>query len=301
MIGKLGILLVGILLYSCQKPKIQEDNGGTTIPFVLTEHNNLSIEAILNKSDTVDLMFHTAASSMTLTKKATKRLNITWDHTDEVNSWGGNATSRYSKNNKLDIGNLQWDSIPIWENENSGPATDGKFGPDLFEGNAIEINFDKSEITIHQTLPEQAKDYLKTSLIFENEFMFIEGVSSIESDSYLNRFLIHSGYGGTILFDDKFTAESKISERIEIKAEKELKDSYGNILKSKKGKLPKFSIGTVDFKNIPVGFFEGSIGRQQVSVLGGDLLKRFNIIIDPKREYIYLKPNQLMKLEYSEI
>jgi hypothetical protein len=45
--------------------------------------------------------------------------------------------------------------------------------------------------------------------------------------------------------------------------EKELRDSYGNVLKTKKGKLPKSVIGKEAFKDIPAGFFEGTIRRQK--------------------------------------
>jgi hypothetical protein len=64
--------------------------------------------------------------------------------------------------------------------------------------------------------------------------------------------------------------------------------------------LPALKIGTVKLSNVPVGFFSGALGRQKMSVLGGDILKRFNIIIDSKREYIYLKPNKLKKEEYTK-
>jgi hypothetical protein len=35
-----------------------------------------------------------------------------------------------------------------------------------------------------------------------------------------------------------------------------------------------------------------------MSILGGDVPKRFNFIIDPRREYIYLKPNHLANTAY---
>jgi hypothetical protein len=44
---------------------------------------------------------------------------------------------------------------------------------------------------------------------------------------------------------------------------------------------------------MPVGFFEGAIGKQKMSVVGGDVLKRFNILIGLDRTEIYLKPNSL--------
>lgn len=290
------ITLVGLSVQS------QENDVLERIPFTLTAHNNISIEAVLNITDTVQLMFHTAASDITLTAEVSERLSsVHWEDENEVSSWGGNASARASGGNNLSIGSLHWDSLSIWENERSGPSTDGKFGPNLFEGKIIEINFDKSEMVIRSALPNQLEGYVKTPIQFEDDFMFIDGVSFIEDETYQNRFLIHSGYGGSVLLDDKFAAESRIGERIEIIDEKELKDSYGNVIKTKRGLLTKFTVGSFDFENIPVGFFEGTIGRQQMSVLGGDVLKRLNIIIDAEREFIYLKPNERSRVEWADI
>ena len=149
------LYFIGILLGLFQTSRGQEKNlilG--TIPFELTKHNNISITAILNERDTVRLMFHTGADAMTLIKNSTRHIkSINWDEETEVRSWGGKSKARYSASNSLQIGNFKWDSLPIWENNNSGPTTDGKIGPNLFEGKVIDIDFDKSLITIYKTLP----------------------------------------------------------------------------------------------------------------------------------------------------
>jgi len=59
-------------------------------------------------------------------------------------------------------------------------------------------------------------------------------------------------------------------------------------------------IGEQTFQNIPVGFFEGAIGRQKMSILGGNVLKRFNLIINSKREYLYVKANSLHSLPFID-
>ncbi|WP_317505155.1 hypothetical protein [Flavitalea sp. BT771] len=38
----------------------------------------------------------------------------------------------------------------------------------------------------------------------------------------------------------------------------------------------------------------------EINDFGNDLLKRFNIILDFKKDYVYLKPNELMSLPYRE-
>ncbi len=273
------------------------------IPFKLTAHNNISIKGVLNKKDTIELMFHLAASSVTLTEEALKRVkSVSFDRTDSVSSWGGAGnTSRHSKSNDLQIGEMTWKSIPIWENKNSGPATDGKFGLDLFKDKVVSIDFETLELTVSLELPKNIKGYHKASINYENDMMFVEGASEIGTKVFKNRFLIHSGYAGTILFDDLFSSTNKLSEQLKTVSEKQLKDSYGNVLKTKKAILPSFSIGSLKLDDIPVGFFDGAIGRQKMSILGGDVLKRFNIIIDANRQFIYLKPNRLIKTAYLDV
>ncbi|TCC93262.1 hypothetical protein EZ428_00370 [Pedobacter frigiditerrae] len=275
----------------------------TTIPFQLTEYNNLSVKAVLNQKDTVQLMFHTAANAVTLTEEVLQKItSLKFDRTDSVKSWGGNDnTSRFSKSNTLQIGSLKWENVPIWENKNSGQHTDGKFGLDLFENKTIEIDFDKKILIIYASLPSKTKRFEKLKLSFQDEMMFVEGNVAIGNNYYKNKFLIHSGYAGAILFDDQFVATNKLGEQLKVTDEKQLKDSFGNILKTKKAIISNFSLGKIKLNNIPVGFFEGALGRQKMSIIGGDIIKRFNIIIDAKREFIYLKANKLKGFVYSNV
>jgi len=145
--------------------------GSDTIPFKLTSHNNIAIQAILNEVDTVSLMFHTAANDLSLTQEAVNELTkIEWNSEEDVTSWGGEGTSRYSKSNSLKINKYQWDKIALWESRHSGPGTDGKFGPNLFEDKFIEIEFDSSFLIIHEDLPMKVEDYEKLALKFEITF-----------------------------------------------------------------------------------------------------------------------------------
>jgi hypothetical protein len=191
--------------------------------------------------------------------------------------------------------------MPIWEDQYSGKETDGKFGPDLFKNKTLELDFDQSLLVVHNALPNKVKDYQKCRLIIENDMMFVEASFAVGSTTYKTKFLLHSGYSGDLLLEDDFANTNKLGEKLSIIGEKEMKDSFGHILKTKKAILPQFSLGNETLVNVPVGFFEGALGRQKMSILGGDLLKRFNIIIDAKREFIYLKPNHNKDTPYSNV
>lgn len=271
------------------------------VPFQLTAYNNIAVRAVLNEKDTLQLMFHTAANALTVTAEAAKQIStLHFDGAaDSVKSWGGQAnTSRLSKHNRLQLAGLQWQQVPVWENLNSGQETAGKFGIDLFENRVIEIDFDHSVIVIHTHLPRKVKKYEQLPLIFENDNMFIEAACIIDGQPVKNRFLIHSGYSGAVLLDDRFVKENAVGDRLPITGEKELKDSFGNSVKVRKACLPGLQIGKVKLLQVPAGFFEGAIGRQKISILGGDVLKRFNIIIDAQRKFIYLQPGRFTTVPY---
>lgn len=273
------------------------------IPFEITEHNNLAVQAILNGTDTVKLMLHTATSDVTLTEEAINKLkSLRFSGTDTVTSWGGGGNAaRFSPGNSLQIGDLRWNNISIWENKNSGRGTDGKFGTDLFKDRVVEIDFDKKRMIVHANLPRKARKYEQLKLTYENDFMFIEATCETGKGTVSNKLLLHSGYSGAMLLDDKFVADHQLGGILKITGEKELKDSYGNILKTKKVILPALVIGKQKLSDVPAGFFEGAIGRQKMSIMGFDILKRFNLIIDAQRTYIYLKPNGLKNTSYINV
>lgn len=265
------------------------------IPFRLTEHNNMAIQAVLNGRDTVQLMFHTAASELSLTEEAVRKTQSLHfgSSADSVKSWGGDAhSSRISEHNTLQIGRVLYKDIRIAENRNSGPGTDGKFGPDLFTGKVVGIDFDKNRLRVSSRLPRNIRRYDKLPLQATQDMLFIKADCIVGADTLQHSFLVHSGYGGGILFNDAFAEENHLGEKLPVTGENELRDSFGNVIKTKKALLPALLIGRTALHNVQAGFFEGAVGRQKMSVLGGDVLKQFHIFLDAERRFIYLRPNR---------
>ena len=272
-----------------------------TIPFTLTKHNNISIKAILNQKDTLNLMFHTGSSAVFVTQKSREKASsLKLNKADTIQTWGGEGLIRSSNNNALQIGNHYRDQLLIREDKHSGHSTDGKFGPNFFGNKILEIDFDNSLLIVHSSLPELEGTYEKRNLIFRQNLMFVEGELNIGEKKYTNDFLIHSGFSGAALLDDQFVHDNHIGNQLPTISESELKDALGNVIKTKKVKLPFFNLAGSQFQDVPIAFFEGSIGRQKQSVLGGELLKRFNIILDMQQAYIYLKPNNLFHSPFPD-
>ena len=300
----LSIIICCCCCHLAAQQKTAVHKGNDTIVFRLTEYNNMVVQAVLNGADTVQLMFHTAADAVALTMEGTKKLHsLQFDgNTDSIKSWGGQAnSSRLSKSNSLQIGNLIYKEVPVWEDGFSGQHTDGKFGINLFENRVVSIDYDNNLILLSGQLPRNIKSYHQQALIVDKGALFIMADCVTGNTAVSNPFLLHSGYAGAVLLDDVFARENKLAEVLPVVGEKALKDAYGNIVNTKKVLLPGLTIGGYSLAAVPAGFFEGAIGRQKMSLLGGDVLRRFNWVIDAERKYVYLKPGRLYAAPYTSM
>ncbi len=287
--------LVLLLSYGILHSQTKGSDTLAIIPFTLNQASNIVVETVLNDRDTLRLMFHTASSGITLTKNATTTIkSLQWEQTSEVTSWGGKSESRYSKSNKLSIGEWVVDSLELWENINSGPDTDGKFGPDLFQNKAVEVNYDLGKILVYEEISTPVPFATIIPIKRQGDLLFIEGKSVINGKEIVHPFLLHSGYGGALLFDDDFVSQNKLDQYIKITDTQTLKDSYNNTIEVKKGILPRFDVGEVNMENVPLGFFMGSISNQKMSVIGADVMKRINFILDDTRDHLYVWPSHYL-------
>ena len=270
-----------------------------TIYFTLNKQSNVCIKARINNSDTLTLMFHTASTGITLTQEAVdKKLSLQSEKSHSVQTWGGNAEAKYSEGNTFIINNLKWDKQTIYINENSGAGTDGKFGYDFFENKIIEIDYNKNWILVRAKLPKISRKYHKMKLGIKRGTWYIAGTLNIGKTVYQDSFMFHTGYGGAILLDPKIAEQYDMKAQLKTISTSELRDSYSNIIKIETKLLPQFTIGNTTLKDVPLSFAAQS-SAIQMKVFGNDLLKRFNVIFDFKKQDIYLKLNDLRDMAYS--
>jgi len=263
-----------------------------TIPFVLTPFNNIYVETVLNEVDTLNLMFHTGESGATITEKAFERITkLDSVIAASTESWGGKGDGKILQNNQLQIGSSFFHKLTVWVNKRSGQLTDGKFGPKLFAGKMLEIDYNKHLFIVHTAFKkEQLKGYQKFKLVQKNGLYFIKGKVVIGRKKIPQLFMVHTGYGGNVLLDDAFAKKHNLNKVLEIVDKSVLTDAYGNELVTQKALLPNFQLGKNVLNDLSISFFSGAIGRQKISVLGNGVFKQFNSILNVDKGIVYLKP-----------
>ncbi len=268
--------------YSRQKPSTHD-----TIPFVLTEFNNVKIKAVLNGVDTLNLMFDSGTTGLLITNDAIKQKTHLSDNTNS--------------NNILRIGNLTWDGLQVFPVELSGQGTDGRFGWDLFDGKVVEIDYDKNVFILHTQLPAISKAYEKFDMEYVRTLFCIRAELQLKNKKYINRFLFDSGYQRTAMLDTLLMEEQHYPKDLAVIKKVIMRNGQG-------GEIPVITInaegldlGKQRLSNVPVQLLAtANPARFKTHILGNEVLKRFNTILDFQSNVVYLKANSLANVPYKD-
>ena len=298
-----AFLIIGYLAFigNISSCKTLEKNTKTNIyiPFELTEYNNIKFKTILNGTDTLNLKFDSGTTGLLLTHEAIReKTNLLKNNNIE-----DSITHNYVKlktHAYLEIGNLKWEGLEVYPVQNSGQGTDGRFGWDLFKNRIISIDYDNNLFIVHTSLPN-VKNYTKTKLEKVKTLFCLNGVIKVNNNSYSSRFLFDTGYQRALLLDSVILAEQSFPKDLRVIKTNQLRNGAGDIFITKVIEIPTLKTSGQTISNFPTQVLnrENPAGFK-THILGNELLKRFNTVIDFKRNTIYLKKNQLFDLPYFD-
>lgn len=263
-----------------------------SISLLINEQNTISIKAVFNNKDTLNLNFDTGTTELVITNDVLK---------NKLKS----ATKLYNTFYNLKIGNTDYET-KVYDAELSGHGTDGRFGWDLFKNKIVELNYNKNLLVIHSELPEKIisdKKFTKLKMTFLEDLFFIE--NEIVQNGVINKelFLFDTGYQRTLMLDTDLLQDKKFPmEKMEILKKVIMHGAQGNEIPVITSNLKTFKIGKYNLKNIPVQITNANkpFKNKDIHILGNEILKRFNVFLDFKNNMVYLKPNRYFKDSYIE-
>ena len=259
------------------------------IKFRLSDHNNIIVKTLVNEKDSLDLMFQIAMTDAAISPARTRKVDhIIFDNND------------ISTGNHVKIGDLGYKNIRFFNNELSGQESDGKIGTAIFKDKIYKIDYDNNQFVIYDKMPD-VTGFSIISSTPKDEIIFIAINSHINGKDYIHPFYLQSGYPGGLLYDNEFSDENQLINKLSVTGEKTLKNSAGKSVITKQSILPLMKIGNLSLENVSAGFFMGDIKTQPLSLFGADLMKRFIWIFDADRKTIYIKPSQYFYSDYFKI
>jgi len=186
-----------------------------------------------------------------------------------------------------------------------GVPVHGIMGYDLFRDFIVEINYTSKYIRL--TNPEdytykKCRKCKKLNIEFYNNKPYIRGLVKINNKDIPVKLLIDSGGSDALwLFEDKDLGIQSTN--------KYFYDFLGHGLSGsvygKRSKIDEFSLDGFKFKNANVAFpdstsiFYAKQHKERNGSLAGNILKRFNMIIDYQKATITLKKNSNYRDEFS--
>ena len=177
-----------------------------------------------------------------------------------------------------------------------GIPVNGIIGHKFFKNNVVEINYQRKKITIHsnneQVRKKLGKKFTSIPITIEKSKPYIEAVAVVDSQEIPAKLLIDIGNS------DSFW----VFENNKIKLPKKnfpdfLGKGFSGDIEGHRAKIEKFSLADFDFKNPIVSFPDSSSIKNvrmvpgRIGSVGGEILKRFTLVLDYAGKNLYLKKN----------
>lgn len=254
-----------------------------------------------NIPDTLNFILDTGSGGISLDSITVQQLKIETVESDKtIRGIAGVRKVRFANNHSLHLPGLRVDSLNFHINDYEilssvyGEHIDGIIGYSFLTRYIVKINYDSSLISVFSkgTMKyPRGGHLLKPTLVS----IPIQGGKVRETENEVSaRFYFDTGAGLCLLLSTEFVSDSlKFSPRkkmLHTQAE-----GLGGKAEMKITTVKEFKLGPYRFKKVPAYVFDDDFNVTSYPYLGGlignDLLRRFNIIINYQKRDIHLMPN----------
>jgi hypothetical protein len=254
--------------------------------------------------DTLQFILDTGSAGISLDTNTCLQLGIQLTPTDRVvRGVGGSKTVAFAMDRTLLLPGLQVDSLDFHINDYElisqvyGLQIDGIIGYSLLSKFIVKIDYDTETISIYQ---KGKFNYPKGGHMMRPSLTLIPIVNAFLKNGkaqHYNRYYFDTGAGMCLLLSHQFVQDSAIlsSRKRQRKVIQTEAQGLGGKMNMDITTIQEFKIGSYSFRNVPVYLFDDVTNVTAYPFLGGmvgnDLLRRFNLILNYGKKEIYLIPN----------
>jgi hypothetical protein len=273
----------------------------TQVPFTTFTGGVVVVRAqLLGYPDTLNFIMDTGSGGISLDSTTCIRLNITPVLTDKlIMGIGGVRQLRYVNDRSLKLGTMQIDSLNFHVSDYDilssvyGDRIDGIIGFSFLSRYIVKIDYDSSVMYVYT---KGNIKYPRGGYAFKPNIVSLPVESAVLRDSreVTPRFYFDTGAGLCLLLNSDFVKDSSLlypdKKPLPTQAQ-----GMGGKANMQVTIIKEFKLGPYKFRNVPTHIFDDEYNVTSypylAGLIGNDVLRRFNIILNYDKKIFYLTPN----------
>jgi Aspartyl protease len=273
----------------------------TRFPFSQYSGGVMIVHALLNNiPDTLNFILDTGSGGISLDSTTCVTFNVQSSISDTIVTGMGSAHKvKFAYDQRLRFPGLTMTDVDFHINNYDvlssvyGEKIDGIIGYSFFRKYIVKINFDSLNIEVFT--PGEIK-YPKSGTLLRPAFttLPIQNLSIKDRRKIDFNFYFDTGAGLCFLMSEAFAKDSTIllNKRKPIQTQAE---GMGGRLQMQLTVIKLLQIGHYKFRNVPTYIFSDDYNVTSYPYVGGllgnDLLRRFNLVVNYPQREIHLQPN----------
>lgn len=251
-------------------------------------------------TDTFNFILDTGSGSISLDSTTTAEYNIPHIPSGRsITGIAGVSKVDYTRNNSLTLPGLRIDSLDFYINDYEilssvyGIKIDGIIGYSFLHRYIVKINFDSLHIKVY--LPGEI-EYPKQGTLLHPIFTALPIMPLLIKDErkVKAKFYIDTGAGLCFLLSKQFVQDSAFLKKRRKPVTIQVQ-GLGGKKKMQLTIMKKLKLGPYTFRNVPTYILDDEFNALSYPFIGGligdDLLRRFNIILNYPNREIHITPN----------
>jgi hypothetical protein len=278
----------------------------TTVPIKLLSGGVILIKATVNDyPDSLNFILDTGSGNISLDSATCVELNIPTVASDRtIRGIGGIRNVRFLYNARLNLPGLKVDSLNFHVNDYEiltsvyGVKIDGIIGYAFLSKYIVKLNYDTLLMEVHS---QGEMRYPRGGHILRPTLTSIPILSTRfkDSETFVNRFYFDTGAGLSFLLSEDYLRDSAVLEKKKKPPVVTQAEGLGGKMAMRLTTVKELRLGPYKFRNVPTFLFDDEYNVTSYPFLGGlvgnDLLRRFNIIINYRKREIHITPNRAFK------
>ncbi len=263
-----------------------------TIPFVLGSDNRIYIKAKINNSKPLDFIFDTGANAMVVNTTVTNsKLNLKFDGSTENTGANGTVNQKVSRSNTIQIGKFKRKNEALLgiAYPTKYYTFDGVIGYPFFEDYLLEINYKLQKLVLHKSKRTIRNiDHYNSAVIDMTLDVPVFDFTIFKTKELMTfPVLIDTGFNGELIVYNKIVSKFGLLDQFEKIGDSKSEGTDGMVISSDQVIIPKARIGDETIENITASLNRTPVSTRFTAIMGGELLKQLNWILDFKRKTCY--------------